>query len=60
MKSNKEAGSIVSSLTEMLLQTRINPRPQHLHRVETVRSEIEVLRSHLNPSDEVLYFLVDR
>jgi hypothetical protein len=44
----------------MILQTRISPHPQQLQRIETVKSEIEVLRSHLNPSDEVLYFLIDR
>lgn len=60
MKSNKEAGSIVANIAEMVLQTRIAPRPQQIQRIETVRSEIEVLRSHINPSDEVLYFLIDR
>lgn len=60
MKSNKEASSIVANILEMVLQTRISPSPQQLHRIETVRSEIEVLRSHTAPSDEVLYFLIDR
>jgi hypothetical protein len=43
----------------MILQCRVCPHPQQLQRVETVRSEIDVLRSHLRPSDELLYFLID-
>jgi hypothetical protein len=60
MKSNKEVSSILANITEMVLQARISPTPQQLLRIETVRSEIEVLRSHMSPSDEVLYFLIDR
>lgn len=60
MKSNKEILTIAANLAEMVLQARISPHLHHLQRIETIRSEIEVMRHHLHPSDEFLYFLVDQ
>lgn len=60
MKSDREALTIAASIAEMVLQTRISPHPQQLQRLESVRSEVELAKHHLHPSDELLYFLVDR
>jgi hypothetical protein len=38
MKGIKEMLTIVANIAEMILQSRISPHPQHLQRLESVKS----------------------
>jgi hypothetical protein len=60
MKSNKGVLTILANLAELILQSRIGPSESLREHLESLQSELHLLRSQLLPSTEIMHFLVQR
>lgn len=60
MKSNKGVLTILVNLAELILQARISPSPALNEHLDSLQTELSLLRNQLLPSTEIVHFLVPK
>jgi len=60
MKSNKGVLTILVNLAELILQSRISPTPVLNEQLDSLQTELSLLRNQVLPSTEIVHFLVPK
>ncbi len=60
MKGIREILTATANIGEMILQSRVSPTNVQLQRLQSLKCEAEIVQTHQSPSDDLLYFLIDK